>query len=962
MENVSRKRGHCVQPWEEFDMIAGTSTGGLIAIMLGRLRMTLNECEDAYLELSERIFTPKRSKINPWRAKEFLQADGKFDYKVLEKAIKDIIAQKPGYDESTLLKDPVPQCSVFVCATRTGNTEVAILRSYDTTEPKLLFDECKIWEACRATSAATTFFDPIKIGKYGQQFADGGVLYNNPIQPVEREASAIWPGCMESAVIVSIGTGSAPGGAFKGNLKKIIDGMKKIVTETERTDNDFFRAHQAMFVHNRLYRFNVFHGLADVGLEESKEKEKVANVTQTFLERADVQNLTNTCIGQICKPASAGDGPSPVDASDSQNVYLKQDLSDCIRSLSFKGITSRRNNISLAHQDTCGWLFETPSFMNWKHGTDLQSNNGVLWIKGHPGVGKSTLMKHTLLHCQDKFKDYHIAFYFFNARGGSLEKSPLGMLRSLVVQLLEQDDSFLQKQVIPNFLKKKIRHEKSEWAWEIGELQEFLLLAFKQRECKNTLLLIDALDECNDSDVEKVVDFLGDLSENAIQSGSGLRICLSSCHYPNIDMKKKVQLVVERQAGHDQDIVKYVQSKLKATTEDLQKAILEKARHIFIWVVLVVELLNIEFNKGKMNAMWKKLNEIPSDLDELFSKLLEKEDSEDDKKTAILVFQWVLFSVEPLSPTELYLAVLAGTDPEDIAAWDRSRVGVGTIKRFITTASRGLVEIVSSHNDLRGEAPSQDIVQFIHQSVIDFLTRNQRLVKLDPTLNPNPVGASHARLASCCIVYIMQEEIESLAIGTSSGSFSDVSREANPMLRYSSMYLLGHAENAQAGGISQVSLLQRLEKSGNHEFLRPLEVDAKKSSQSFKGAQLLYKASYQGCDYLVQALLLGHGSDVNTEGGYHGTALQPAAAEGRKSIVRILLEQGANVNTQGGEYSTALQAATAYGWADIVGILLEHGANVNTQGGEHGTALQAAVLLGMSDMVALLLNHGAITP
>jgi len=59
-------------------------------------------------------------------------------------------------------------------------------------------------------------------------------------------------------------------------------------------------------------------------------------------------------------------------------------------------------------------------------------------------------------------------------------------------------------------------------------------------------------------------------------------------------------------------------------------------------VVLVVELLNKEFNKGKIKAMWKKLNEIPGDLDELFSKLLEKGDSEDDKKTIILIFQWVV--------------------------------------------------------------------------------------------------------------------------------------------------------------------------------------------------------------------------------------------------------------------------------------------------------------------------------
>jgi hypothetical protein len=74
--------------------------------------MTLDECEDAYLNLSSRIFEPRRSKFNPLRSKDFLLADGKFDYKILEEAIKEVIVQNPEFDESALLKDPDPRCKV----------------------------------------------------------------------------------------------------------------------------------------------------------------------------------------------------------------------------------------------------------------------------------------------------------------------------------------------------------------------------------------------------------------------------------------------------------------------------------------------------------------------------------------------------------------------------------------------------------------------------------------------------------------------------------------------------------------------------------------------------------------------------------------------------------------------------------------------------------------------------------
>jgi predicted acylesterase/phospholipase RssA len=184
---------------------------------------------------------------------------------------------------------------------RTGNSETAILRSYENDEPELLYDECTIWEACRATSAATTFFDPIKIGPFDQEFADGGVLYNNPVQLVYREASAMWPHRIGNTSLISIGTGSAPGGPFEGNIKKIVEAMKSIVTQTERTANDFFLAHQDMASENRLFRFNVYHGLAEVGLEEWQEKAKIADATQVYLMNGETRVKVRQCIEKICE-------------------------------------------------------------------------------------------------------------------------------------------------------------------------------------------------------------------------------------------------------------------------------------------------------------------------------------------------------------------------------------------------------------------------------------------------------------------------------------------------------------------------------------------------------------------------------------------------------------------------------------------------------------------------------------
>jgi patatin-like phospholipase/acyl hydrolase len=108
MKILNKKRGFVVDPWQEFDMIGGTSTGGLLAIMLGRLRMSLDECEKKYLQLSEKIFTPARSRGNVvGKGYDLLQANGKFKSEPLESTIQEILVSlRLSVDELLLDNDP----------------------------------------------------------------------------------------------------------------------------------------------------------------------------------------------------------------------------------------------------------------------------------------------------------------------------------------------------------------------------------------------------------------------------------------------------------------------------------------------------------------------------------------------------------------------------------------------------------------------------------------------------------------------------------------------------------------------------------------------------------------------------------------------------------------------------------------------------------------------------------------
>jgi hypothetical protein len=55
------------KPCDYFDMICGASIGGLVAIMLGRLEMSVDQCIEAYTGMIDVIFDPKDKKKLPFK-------------------------------------------------------------------------------------------------------------------------------------------------------------------------------------------------------------------------------------------------------------------------------------------------------------------------------------------------------------------------------------------------------------------------------------------------------------------------------------------------------------------------------------------------------------------------------------------------------------------------------------------------------------------------------------------------------------------------------------------------------------------------------------------------------------------------------------------------------------------------------------------------------------------------------
>lgn len=190
----------------------------------------------------------------------------------------------------------------FVSVIRAEDSSPTVLRSYTSgILHNRLHPYCTIWQAARATSAASTFFEPITIGPSGQKFIDGALRHNNPINLIERESKNLWPN--DDRLILSIGSGDAPGGSFEGNLKTVIDRLRDIVLDSERTSNTFLETHREMMHAKRLFRFTV-PGLGVIGLDEPKQKATIVSRTDTYLEDPRTIESLGPCIEGLASGGS----------------------------------------------------------------------------------------------------------------------------------------------------------------------------------------------------------------------------------------------------------------------------------------------------------------------------------------------------------------------------------------------------------------------------------------------------------------------------------------------------------------------------------------------------------------------------------------------------------------------------------------------------------------------------------
>lgn len=298
-------------PCHYFDYVGGASTGGLVAIMLGRLRMSVDEAMKVYRVLSANVFEKPSSRLK----RVLTKYDSTARREELKGQFDSLKATRSSpQEEGDQFKSDRNRCRTIVCSIKSSennNFQTPFLfRSYDRNiSYNIPFERnpgdpntFAIWEVARASSAAPSYFKSIRLSQ--ARYYDAALNLNNPSWEVLNEVNLLAKNSQDAVdLLLSIGGGNAkannPRAKFGNdsllqNLTEISDAVHRKVG---------YESTQQLF---HYYRFDVKDGLQKVRLNEWKPKQsgsitlkRIHEATSRYLKQPKVSDLIRECAKKL---------------------------------------------------------------------------------------------------------------------------------------------------------------------------------------------------------------------------------------------------------------------------------------------------------------------------------------------------------------------------------------------------------------------------------------------------------------------------------------------------------------------------------------------------------------------------------------------------------------------------------------------------------------------------------------
>lgn len=513
-----------------------------------------------------------------------------------------------------------------------------------------------------------------------------------------------------------------------------------------------------------------------------------------------------------------------------QDVKKQQAI---LESLTFESRPVRHTQIAQAHEKTFKWALMTsqdpalsPSIGNW-----LAQGDGIFWVSGKPGSGKSTLMKYiadssiTASFIANWAKPHRTAIvcHYFWITGTPMQKSQQGLLQTLLYDIFRQYPDLIEQTCVERW-----NGPEPAGSWSLVELREALKTVVTGADARLKIcFIIDGLDEYSGDHEDRIQ--LCQALKGLARSGN-VKLCLSSRPWNIFEEEFGIQYPkLYMQDLTRDDIHNFVSSRLQeharwaavsakhSQGQWLVSEIVAKSNGVFLWVFLVTKLLREGLtNRDTFSDLRRRLESFPLELEPFFKAMLEAVEPfyHSHMSTALQIAN---ASTESQMSFLIYSFHFQEYEDSDYAINHPIRLmDEGEIEEIRSNTSwhldsrtRGLLEV----------NPEDGTVTFLHRTVRDFLNTQEMydflIAKVDSRLNFH----SALSILKAHIAMIKTSSVPNRITRTTFGKFEAVSGRGSDnvhiLLKLLSQALryVGEIESNMAGEVRHRALLDELDRS-----------------------------------------------------------------------------------------------------------------------------------------------------
>ncbi|PVF92937.1 hypothetical protein CPB86DRAFT_743500 [Serendipita vermifera] len=281
-------------PGDYFDFIGGTGFGAYIAMMLGLLRMNLDDAIDGLLTLTSSLF--------PLGDSEKIQALDK-NLQTAKDAIEDILQSHDIPPDIKLNDERLRSCRSKVATIAVATNDMSRCQVFRTYRSRQGSINCTLVEALCASLAIPSLFEPVSIGKrlVQQKFVGGSIGFYNPTRVLLQEAKSTYEEEQRLALVLSLGSGlpSVLSLDSSASLSMAIESLANYMAiDCERVARELSN----QLVEVDLYlRLNVNHGLEDIRFDDWSRVGSIDTHTRTYLETTSVTQALAKATDKITK-------------------------------------------------------------------------------------------------------------------------------------------------------------------------------------------------------------------------------------------------------------------------------------------------------------------------------------------------------------------------------------------------------------------------------------------------------------------------------------------------------------------------------------------------------------------------------------------------------------------------------------------------------------------------------------